>query len=324
MKAILWTKYGQPDLLQMGDVEKPTPKDDEVLIKIHAATAMPGDCELRRFDMHVLFWLPLRIYMGILKPKRPILGMDLAGEIEEVGKDVKLFKKGDQIFCVTGIRFGAYAEYKCQRSTYLMAIKPVNMTFEEAATVPTGGVNALHYIRKGNIQPGQKVLINGAAGCFGTYAVQIAKLFGAEVTGVDSTNKLDLLRSIGADHVIDYTQEDYTKNGEKYDVIFDVVGRGSISRAMKSLKPKGRYILATPWVLAVIQGLWSSMFSSKKFIIEFANENTEDLVYLKELIEDGKLKSIIDRTYPLEQMAEAHRYVESGNKTGHVAITVSE
>ncbi len=322
MKAILWTKYGAPDLLKLGDVEKPTLKDDEVLIRTYAATVTPGDCEMRRFKMHVLFWLPLRIYMGISKPKRPILGMELAGEIENVGKDVKLFQKGDQVFAGTGLSFGAYAEYKCYRATSQMAIKPANMTFEEAATVPTAGINALHYLRKGNIEPGQKVLINGAAGCFGTYGVQIAKIFGAEVTGVDSTRKLDALRSLGADHVIDYTQEDYTKNGETYDVIFDVVGKGSVSRAMKSLKPNGRYILATSWVIQVLQGLWSSMTSSKKFIFELARDRTEDLVYLKELIEAGKLKAVIDRSYPLEQMSEAHRYVEGGEKVGNVVITI--
>ena len=331
MKAILWTKYGPPDLLKLGEVDKPIPKDNEVLIRVHAATVMPGDCEMRRFDMHILFWLPLRIYMGVIKPRRPILGMDLAGEIETVGKDVTLFKKGDQVFSDTGISFGAYAEYKCQKSTHPMTIKPANMSYEEAATVPTPGLNALHYLRKGNIRPGQKVLINGAAGCFGTYAVQIAKIFGAEVTGVDSTKKLDLLRSLGADHVIDYTQEDFTKNGQTYDVIFDVVGKSSVWRAMKSLKPNGRYILATTWVFQIIQGLWSSMTSSlpwwqtgKKFIFELANYKTEDLVYLKELIEEGKIKSVIDRGYQLEQMSEAHWYVESGEKVGNVVITIKD
>lgn len=323
MKAIVWPKYGTPDVLQFKEVEKPEPKDNEVLIKIHAATVTPGDCELRRFEMHVLFWLPLRIYMGVFKPKRPILGMELAGEIEEIGKNVTGFKKGDQVFSGTGMKFGAYAEYKCQKSASLISIKPSNMSYEEAATVPTGGLNALHYIRKGNIQPGQKVLINGAAGCFGTYAVQIAKLFGAEVTGVDSSHKMDMLRLIGADHVIDYTQEDFTKNGKTYDVIFDVVGKGSVSRAMRSLTKNGHYILATPWVFQVMRGLWSAMTSKRKFIFELAREKTEDLIYLTELIEAGKIKAVIDRSYPLKDMAEAHRYVESGKKVGHVTIKVT-
>ena len=210
-----------------------------------------------------------------------------------------------------------------------MAIKPVNMSYEEAATIPTAGTNALHYLRKGNIQPGEKLLINGAAGCFGTYAIQIAKMMGAEVTGVDSTKKLEKLLSLGADHVIDYTQEDYTKNGQTYDVIFDVVGRGSVSKAMKSLKKNGRYILSSPWVLQVVQGLWSEMINNlpgrrtgKKFIFELAGEKTEDLAYLKASVEAGRLKSVIDRTYPLEQTADAHRYVETGEKIGHVVVTM--
>jgi len=324
MKAILWTRYGPPDLLQLGEVEKPTPNDNEILIKIHAATVSPGDCEIRRFDIHVLFWLPLRLYMGIRNPKRPILGMEMAGEIEAVGKDVKGYTPGDQVFGGGGMRFGGHAEYVCLSIKNVMAIKPDKLSYEEAATLPTAGLNALHYIRKADIQPGQKILINGAAGCFGTYAVQLAKLFGAEVTAVDSSKKLDTLRSIGADHVIDYTQEDYTKNGETYDAIFDVVGKGSVSQGMKSLKQKGRYVLATPWVLQVIQGLWSSMTSNKKFIFELAGEKPEDLVYLSELIEGGKVKPVIDRLYPLEEIPEAHRYVESGEKIGNVVITINK
>ena len=324
MKAILWTKYGPPDVLRMGEVEKPTPNDNEVLIKVRAATVTPGDCEIRRFEMHVLFWLPLRLYLGIRKPKRPILGMEVAGEIEAVGKGVTEFKKGDPVFGGTGLRFGAYAEYTCLSSTSAMTIKPDSLSYDEAATLPTGGINALHYIRKANIQPGQRMLIKGAGGCFGTYAVQLAKNLGAEVTAVDSTEKLDVLRSIGADHVIDYTREDFTENGKTYDIIFDVVGKDSISRAMKSLTKNGRYILATPWVFRVIQGLWSSMTSRKKFIFALANERSEDLDVLKELIETGKVKPVIDKRYPLEQMADAHRYVEEGHKTGHVVITVSE
>ena len=322
MKAIIWTRYGSPDFLELQEVKKPIPKANEVLIKVHAATVLPGDCEMRRFDMHVLFWLPLRIYMGIFRPKRPILGMEFSGEIEDIGSQVKNFEIGDQVYGGTGLRFGSHAEYRCHKSTYPMSLKPVNMSFAEAATVPTGALNALHYIRKGNIETGQKVLINGAAGCFGTFAVQFAKQLGAEVTGVDSTEKLDALRSIGADHVIDYTQEDFTKNGKTYDVIFDVVGKKSVSRAMKSLKQKGRYILATPWVFQVIQGLWSSLISKKKFIFELADDNTEDLVYIKELIEEGKLKTVIDRSYPLEEMTAAHHYVESGKKVGHVVINI--
>ena len=323
MKAIVYTKYGPPDVLQLKEVEKPTPKDNEVLIRIYAATVIAGDCELRCFKFPIWFWLPLRIYIGLIRPTRVnILGQELAGEIESVGKDVKLFSKGDQVFVATEIGCGAYAEYKCMREEKTLAIKPANMTYEEAAAVPTGGLNALHYLRKGNIQSGEKVLINGASGNIGTFAVQLAKYFGAEVTGVDSTGKLDMLRSIGADLVIDYTQEDFTKNGETYDVIFDVVGKSSFSRSVRSLKQNGRYLLANPRLLPMVRGLWTSMISGKKVIFEFASYKTEDLILLKELIEAGKIKSVIDKRYPLEQTAEAHRYVDKGHKTGNVVITV--
>ena len=323
MKAIVCTKYGSPDVLQLKEVEKPTPKDNEVLIRTYAATVVAGDCELRSFKFPLYFWLPLRIYMGIIRPTRVnILGQELAGEIESVGKDVKLFREGDQIFAATSIRFGAYADYICLPSTGAMATKPANMASEEAAAVPTGGLNALHYLRKGNIQSGEKVLINGAAGNIGAFAVQLAKYFGAEVTGVDSTEKLDMLRSIGAEHVIDYTQEDFTKNGETYDVIFDVVGKSSFSRSVRSLNQNGRYLLANSRLLQMVRGLWTSMISSKKVIFELLNYKPEDLIFLKELIEAGEIKSVIDKRYPLEQTAEAHRYVEKGHRKGNVVITL--
>jgi len=322
MKAIVYTKYGPPDVLELKEVEKPTPKDNEVLVKVHAATVTAGDCELRRFDISILFWLFVRIMFGLRKPRKKILGQELAGEIVSVGKEVTQFKKGDSIFAATEMRLGAYAEYACLPSTYAMAIKPANMSYEEAATVPTGGLNALHFLRKGNIQSGQKVLINGAAGSIGTYAVQIAKSFGAEVTGVDSTRKLDMLRSIGADQVIDYTQEDFTKSGETYDIIFDVVGKSSFSRSIRSLKKKGFYLLANPKLSQMVRGLWVLMINKKKVMTGLASYRTEDLKYLKELIEAGKIKPVIDRRYPLEQTAEAHRYVEKGHKKGNVVITV--
>jgi NADPH:quinone reductase-like Zn-dependent oxidoreductase len=323
MKAIVYTKYGPPDVLQFKEVEKPTPRDNEVLIKVCAATVTKGDCEMRSPKIPNLIWLIVRLFFGLTKPRKQILGQELSGEIEAVGKNVTLFKKGDQVFASTGARFGAYAEYTCLPAKYAIAIKSTNMAYEEAAAIPTGGLNALHYLRKGNIQNGQKVLINGAAGSFGTFAVQLAKYFGAEVTGVESTSKLDLLREIGADHVIDYTKEDFTKCGETYDIIFDVVCKSSFSRIMRSLKPNGRYLLTNPnGLLQMVRGLWTSIISSKKVILEFAGEKSEDLIFLKELVETGKIKSVIDRSYPLEQTAEAHRYVETGHKKGHVVITL--
>jgi 2-desacetyl-2-hydroxyethyl bacteriochlorophyllide A dehydrogenase len=328
MKAIVWTKYGPPEVLQLREVAKPAPKETEVLIRIHATTVTAGDCEMRSLKFPVWLSLPMRIYAGIKNPQRvTILGQELAGEIESVGKDVKLFKKGDKVFATTGFGFGAYAEYKClpeEPKMGALASKPVNMTYEEAAAVPTGGLEALHFLRKGNIQSGQKVLIIGAGGSIGTFAVQLARYFGAEVTGVDSTGKLDMLRSIGADQVIDYTQEDFTKNGETYDVIFDVVGKSSFSRSLRSLKQNGRYLLANPGLTQMVRGPWTSMISSKKVLFGAASQKTEDLIFLKELIEAGKIKPVIDRRYPLELTAEAHSYVETGEKTGNVVITVEQ
>ena len=259
---------------------------------------------------------------GLRKPRKPILGLYLAGEIESIGKEVKLFKEGDPVFRSSGFVLGANVEYVCLPEAGAIAIKPANMTYEEAATVPIGGLNALHFLRKANIQSGEKVLINGAAGSIGTFAVQLAKYFGAKVTAVDSTGKLDMLRSIDADHVIDYTQDDFTKSGKTYDVIFDVVGKSSYSRSVRSLKQNGRYLLANTGLSLMVRGLWTSMISSKKVIFELASKKTEDLVYLRELIEAEKIKSVIDRRYSLEQIPEAHRYVEKGQKKGNVVITL--
>jgi len=326
MKAIVWTKYGPPDVLQLEEVERPTPKENEVLIKVHATTVTAGDCELRNLKIPILFWLPMRIFVGLRKPKRiTILGQELAGEIEATGKDVTRFRKGDQVFAWTGFKLGAYAEYTCLPEDGVLAIKPSNMTYEEAAALPVGGLEAVHFLRKGNIQSGQKVLINGAGGSIGTFAIQLAKYFGADVTGVDSTEKLDMLRSIGADHVIDYTREDFTKNGETYDVIYDVVGKSPFSRSIRSLKPNGQYLLGNPRLFQNVRGQWTSMRSSKKVIswsARSAIEITEDLNFLKALIEAGKIKSVIDRRYPLKQAAEAHRYVDTGRKKGIVVLTV--
>ncbi len=327
MKAIVWTKYGPPDVLQLKEIEKPTPKDNEVLIKIHATTVTSGDCEQRSLKLPILYRLLMRLYIGLRKPKRiTILGMELAGEIESVGKDVKLFKEGDQVFAATGfVGMGTYAEYIClpeEPKEGVLALKPTNMTYEEATAVPVGGIEALHFIRKGNIKSGQKVLINGASGTIGTFAVQLAKYFGGEVTGVAGTRNLDMLRSIGADQVIDYTQEDFTKRGETYDFILDIVSKSSFSGSIRSLKQNGFYLIADPGLSQMVRGRWTSMTSNKKVMFRAAHPKIEDLIYLKELIEAGKLKSVIDRRYPLEQTAEAHKYVETGNKKGHVIITV--
>ncbi len=322
MKAIVWTKYGSPNVLQLKEVEIPIPKDNEVLIKVHAATVTIADCELRRMKGPILFVLAFRIYVGLIKPKRiTILGQELAGEIEAVGKEVTKFKKSDPIFAPCLLRLGAYAEYACLPEKYPV-LKPASITYEEAATIPTGGINGLDFLRAGNVQAGESILINGAGGSIGTYAVQIAKSLGAEVTCVDSAEKLDMLRLIGADHVIDYTKEDFTRNGETYDVIIDVIGKSPFSRSLRSLKPNGRYVLGNPSLSARIRARWTPMTQGKKVIVALASYKTEYYTFLKELIEAGKLKSVIDRRYPLDQTAEAHRYVDQGHKKGNVVITV--
>jgi len=330
MQAIVATKYGPPDVLELQEVEKPTPKDNEVLIRIHATTVRSGDVVIRSAAFVPLFWLPARIMFGFIRPRKTIPGDELAGEIESMGKDVTLFKKGDQVFGFTGgIGFGgANAEYKCLPEDGMVAIKPANMTYEEAAAVPVGLGAALDLLRKADVQSGQKVLINGASGGVGTAAVQLAKYYGAEVTGVCGPTNLELVKSLGADKVIDYTQEDFTKNGETYDVIFDTVIKTSFSESKGSLKQGGVFI-TTDWPLigyggisGLLQALRASMAGSKKVIFGIVGENPEDLIFFRELIEAGKYKSVIGRRYPLDQTAEAHRYVEKGHAMGNVVITV--
>jgi len=324
MKAIVYTKYGPPDVLQLKEVEKPTPKDDEVLIKVYATTVTTGDVNIRGFVfVPPGFGLPTRLSLGLRKPKNPILGIELAGEIESVGKDVRLFRKGDQVFGIDGPGRGAYAEYKCMSEKGGLAIKPANLTYEEAAAAPNGALTALTFLRNmGNIQSGQKVLIIGASGSVGTAAVQLAKYYGAEVTGVCSTTNLELVKSLGADKVIDYTKEDFIKSGETYDFIYDTVGKTSFSGCKSSLNHNGIYLANSPGLREFVQMGWTSLISSKKVMAGASSEKAEDLIFLKELFETGKIKPVIDRCYPLEQTAEAHRYVDKGHKKGNVVITV--
>ncbi|OLO39342.1 NAD(P)-dependent alcohol dehydrogenase [Alkalihalophilus pseudofirmus] len=329
MKAVVCTKYGSPDVLELKEVKKPTPKEDEILIRIYATPVNYGDITARNFknisprefNMPFLFWLLARISFGIRKPKKQILGSEFAGEIELIGKDVTRFKVGDQVFGYRGPSFGANAEYLCMPTDGLVAIKPVNMTYEEAATIPYGALTALNMFRKVDIQSGQKVLINGASGGIGSAAVQLAKHFGAVVTGVCSTQKLEFVKALGADKVIDYTKEDFTKNGESYDLIFDILGKSSFSRCKNSLKQNGRYLLASFKMNQVIQMLWTSKIGGKKVICALSLEKIDDLILIKELIEAEKIKSFIDSRYPLVQTSEAHRYVETGHKKGSVVIT---
>ena len=326
MKAVIWTKYGSPDGLELQEIKKPIPKADEILVAVHATTVTAGDCEIRRLKLPLGLSFPLRLYAGFSRPKRiAILGQEFSGEVSEIGENVKSFKMGDQIFGTTGFGFGAYAEFICLPGNPgdadgVLAAKPQNLSYKEAAAVPTAGLEALHYMRKAGVQPGKKVLIIGGGGSIGTFSIQLAKHFGAEVTGVDSTEKFDLMRSLGAGHVIDYKTENYIKSSETYDLIIDLVGKHSILKRLKLLTKNGKYFLAFAKPYHILLGILTSLTSSKKLKIESANQTREDLLSLKKLIEEGNLKPVIDRCFPLEEVPEAHRYVESGRKKGNVCI----
>lgn len=324
MKAVVCTQYGSPETLQMKEVKKPVPMENEVLIKVIATTVNGADARIRGAVFPSIFNFPVKLAMGFKGPRKSILGVELAGKVETVGKKVTCFKTGDAVFASTGASFGAHAEYICLPEKAVMAIKPSNLTFEEAAAVPHCALAALHFLRKGNIQQGSKVLIHGASGGIGTFAVQIAKSMGGEVTGVCSTANLDLVRSLGADNVIDYTKDNLPQKGDNYDVIFDTVGKGPIKSHIGALKEKGIYLSAVHLELSrIITGIKTSLTSSKKVIGGSAPYTTENLEYLKNLIEAGQLKTVIDKNYTLDQMVEAHSYVDTGHKKGHVSVTVT-
>jgi len=331
MKAIVYTEYGPPDVLQLKEVEKPNPKDKEILIRVCATSINFGDTLVRnfkkisprKFHMPFLFWLFGKIYFGFRKPKRTILGSEFAGEIEAIGKEVKLFKEGDQVFGYCGPSMGAYAEYLCMPENGVVAGKPANMTYAEAAAVPYGAIMALNLLRKVNVQTGQRVLVNGASGGIGPALVQLAKSqFEAEVTGVCGAQRMEYVKSLGADKVIDYTKEDFTNCGETYDYIIDILGKSSFAQCKRVLNPNGRCLYVSFKIKQFIQMIWTSIIGSKKVICAVLNEKAEDLRFVKELIEKGKINAFIDRCYSLEQAAEAHRYVDGGHKKGHVVIVL--
>lgn len=322
MKAVVYERYGPPNVLELKEVAKPTPKDNEVLIRTHATTVTSGDCRVRSLHFPVGFGLIARLVLGVSRPRQPILGTELAGEVESVGKDVRKFKVGDQVVAFSGARMGCHAEYKCMPEDGAVVLKPANLTYDEAAAMSFGGTTALDFFRRGRLQSGDKLLVNGASGGVGTAAVQLAKHFGADVTAVCSTANVELVRSLGANHVVDYTKEDFTENGETYDVVVDTAGTAPFSRSKGSLKERGRLLLVLGRLPDMLQIAWVSMTSNKRIIAGPAAELAEDLRFLAELAEAGKFKPVIDRRYPFEQIAEAHSYVDTGRKKGNVIITL--
>jgi len=323
MKAIVCERYGPPEVLQLKEIEKPTPKDNEVRIKTHAITVTSGDWRVRSLDVPAGFGLIARMMLGFSKPKQPILGTELAGVVESIGKEVRKFKIGDPVFAFCDAAMGCYAEYRCIPENGPLALKPANLSFDEAAALSFGGITALDFFSRGELQSGEKVLINGASGGVGTAAIQLARHFGAKVTGVCSTANVELVKSLGADHVIDYTKEDFTQNGETYDIIMDTVGTAPFSRSSASLKQRGRLLMVLAGLPDMLRMPWVSMTSSKKIIAgPAAGGHAEDLRFLAGLAEAGKFKPVIDRAYPFDEIVEAHRYVDAGHKRGNVIVTL--
>ena len=322
MKAIVYREYGSPEVLRVEELETPVPKDDEVLIKVHSAEVTKGDCEMRSFNFAVnWFWLPLRIGFGIFKPRKQILGGYFSGEIESIGKDVSNFTVGEHVFGSSSFRLGAYGEYLCLPENYTIVKKPDNISHEEAAAVPLGGLNALHFMRKANIKTGEKVLINGAGGSIGTFGIQIAKNMGAEVTAVDSLIKKDILQNIGADHFINYETEDVIGQGKTYDVIFNMVANSRYADMVKLLNPKGRYLMGNPKLIDMLRSVMTTKFTDKNAMFAFAGEKLDELVTLKNLIEDGKIRPVVDKIVSINQISEAHRRVETENRLGIVVLS---
>ncbi len=328
MKAVIWKKYGQPEGMVLKTVEKPIQGENEILVKIHATTVTAGDCEMRRLELPLMLSFPMRLYAGLVRPKRIlILGQELAGEVVAVGSQVKTWKKGDQVFGTTGFRFGAYAQFICLPADPgdaqgVLASKPINVTYEEAACIPTAGLEALHFFRSANIQSGKKVLIIGGGGSIGTFTIQLATLFGAQVTAVDITEKMEMMRALGAVRVIDYTKENYIKERETYDLIIDLVGRSSVRRRLKLLKSDGTYFIAFASLSHILLGKLISLTSKKKIKVESSKQRKEDLEYLKDLIELSKINPVVGCSFPLEEMVAAHRFAESGQKIGNIVIKV--
>ncbi|MES9990386.1 MAG: NAD(P)-dependent alcohol dehydrogenase [Candidatus Thiodiazotropha sp.] len=322
MKAVVYNNYGPPEVLQLEELPRPVPKNDELLIRVHAAEVTKTDCEMRGFNFQVKWFMPsLRLMLGLIRPRKRILGGYFAGEVEAVGKDVIRFKKGESLFGSTRLRLGAYGEYLTLTQSYTLAPIPSNLSFAEAAAVPLGGLNALHFMRKAKIKTGERVLINGAGGSIGTFGVQIAKAMGAEVTAVDSAIKETMLREIGADHFIDYTKQDFTESGQSYDVVFSMVATTPFAKVINRLNKNGRYLMANPRVSDMLRSLWISRFTDKQAMFAFAGETEEELHSLKEMIEAGEIKPVVDRVYAMQEVVEAHRRVETEQRLGSIVIT---